>query len=113
MDVHPLAAIFLMMSEGELQDLADDIREHGRRQPIVIDADGVLIDGRNRLKAYEMAGVEPRFVRLNGEDPAAYILSANVERRSLTAGQKAMTRAIVSPEAKMGRPKAGEEKVKS
>jgi hypothetical protein len=60
----------------------------------------VLIDGRNRLKACEMAGVEPTFVRLNGEDPAAYILSANVERRSLTAGQKAMARALASPEAK-------------
>ena len=108
--VHPLAAIFPMMSEGELQDLADDIKEHGLRQPIVIDADGVLIDGRNRLKACKMAEVEPTFVRLDGEDPAAYILSANVERRSPTAAQKAMARALANPETtdKGGRPRRGE-----
>jgi len=35
---------------------------------------------------------------LNGEDPVAYILSVNIERRSLTAGQKAMARAIMYPE---------------
>jgi ParB-like chromosome segregation protein Spo0J len=64
----------------------------GLVHPIVVDADGVLIDGRNRFKACEMAGVEPTFARLNGEDAAAYILSANVERRSLTAGQKAIAR---------------------
>jgi hypothetical protein len=89
--------------EGELQDLADDIAAHGLRHPIVIDATGeILIDGRNRLRACEMAGVEPVFVRLNGEDPAACIVSANVERRSLTVGQKAIARALASPEAKRG-----------
>ena len=62
------------------------------------------------VRACETAGVEPTFIRLNGEDPASYILSANVERRSLTAGQKAIARALVSPEAtdKGGRPRKGE-----
>ena len=37
-----------------------------------------------------MASVEPRFVSLNGTDPVAYILSANVRRRHISAGQRAM-----------------------
>jgi ParB-like chromosome segregation protein Spo0J len=97
-EVHPLAAIFPMMSEPELQDLADDIKEHGLLHPIVLSGDGeVLIDGRNRLKACEMAGVKPTFVRLNGEDQAAYIVSANINRRQMTAGQQAIARALVYP----------------
>jgi len=98
--IHPAAAIFPMMSDPELRELADDIKEHGLLHPIALDATGeILIDGRNRLKACEMAGVKPEFIRLNGEDHAAYILSANVERRSLSQGQKAIARAIISPEA--------------
>jgi hypothetical protein len=102
-EVHPLATIFPMMSEPELQDLADDIRENGLRHPIVLGSDGVLIDGRNRLKACEMAGVEPTFVKLNGADPAAYIVSANLQRRQLTAGQHGMATALIYPEPKRGR----------
>jgi hypothetical protein len=37
-----------------------------------------LIDGRNRLKACEIAGVAPTFRDLNGEDPVAFIVSANL-----------------------------------
>ena len=48
-----------------------------------------LIDGRNRLAACRMAGVEPLYASLNGHDPVAYILSANVARRNLTKGQRA------------------------
>ena len=45
---------------------------------------------RNRLKACKLAGVEPRFEDLNGQDPAAFIVSANIERRHMTKGQRAM-----------------------
>jgi len=34
--------------------------------------------------------VEPRFTSLNGYDPITYILSANINRRNLNAGQRAM-----------------------
>jgi hypothetical protein len=42
------------------------------------------------MAACRIAGVEPRFTSLNGHDPIAYILSANVNRRNLNAGQRAM-----------------------
>lgn len=102
MNVHPLAAIFPMMTDEELQDLAADIKEHGLLHPIVLDADGTLIDGRNRLRACEIAGVEPRFEQLNGHDAAALIVSANLERRNLTKGQQAVALAMIYPEREKG-----------
>jgi ParB-like chromosome segregation protein Spo0J len=77
--VHPLAELFPMMPPDELADLAEDIRASGLIHPIVIDGDGVLIDGRNRLRACEIAGVEPSFHCINGDDAAAYIVSANLQ----------------------------------
>jgi hypothetical protein len=68
----------------------------------VVDGDGVLIDGRNRLRACEIAGIEPTIELLNGHDPAAFIVSANLARRNLTKGQQAMALAMIYPEPKRG-----------
>ncbi len=88
--VHPVAAAFPMLADDELKALAGDIAANGLRQPIVIQG-GVLIDGRNRLRACELAGVEPTAVELAAEvDPVAYILSANLARRHLSKGQQAL-----------------------
>jgi hypothetical protein len=45
-----------------------------------------------------MANVDPRFVALNGADPVAFILSANVNRRHLSKGQRAMAVAMAVSE---------------
>jgi hypothetical protein len=66
----------------------------------VLDADGVLIDGRNRLEACRRAGVEPTFTVLDGQGPVAFILSSDVERRHLTKGARAM--ATVTAKLNMG-----------
>ncbi|MGH2351268.1 MAG: ParB/RepB/Spo0J family partition protein, partial [Chloroflexota bacterium] len=87
---HPVAALFPMMSDEELDDLAEDIKTSGLVHPIVLSDDGVLIDGRHRLEACRRAGVEPRFERLNGHEPVAFILSNNIARRHLSKGQAAM-----------------------
>lgn len=88
--VHPVAALFPMMTDDELDDLAADIKANGQLHPIVVDKDGTVIDGRNRLEGCRRAGREPTFTTLNGQDPVAFILSANVARRHLTKGQQAM-----------------------
>jgi hypothetical protein len=87
-----------MLSQDELADLADDIRTNGLVHAIVVDDDGMLIDGRNRLAACKIAGVEPRFERLIGTDPAAYIVSSNLKRRNLKKGQQAMATAMIYPD---------------
>lgn len=102
MPVHPLAAVFPMMTDDELADLADDIKTNGQIHPIIVDGSGQLIDGRNRLRACEIAGVEPRIAPLNGHDPQAFIVSANLARRNLSKGQQAMALAMIYPEPEKG-----------
>ena len=73
--VHPAAELFPMMGGEALQALADDIREHGQREPVIL-YHGAVLDGRNRLRACELAGVEPRFVtRTDAEvgDPVKFV----------------------------------------
>lgn len=112
MKIHPAAEIFPMMSPDELKELAADIVTNGLMTPIVVDAEGVLIDGRNRLAACKMAGVEPTFSNLNGHDPLAFILSANIARRHMTKGQQAMATAMLYPEAKQGGDRRSSLKIK-
>jgi len=104
MKVHPAAALFPMMSDEDLADLAEDIKTNGQIHTIIVDADGQLIDGRNRLAACQLAGVEPRVETLTGQDPAVYILSSNVTRRHLSKGQAAMLVARVRLETKQAMP---------
>jgi uncharacterized protein DUF4326/ParB-like nuclease family protein len=94
MKPHPAAEVFPMLDEEELEELAADIKAKGLQQPLVVgelDGNPVLIDGRNRREACRRAGVIPDYVLLDGQDPMAYILSANINRRQLTRGQRAMT----------------------
>lgn len=88
--VHPIAALFPMLSDDELADLAEDIKANGLLHPIVLDDDGAIVDGRNRHKACGIAGIEPRFERLNGHDAITFILSQNIARRHMTKGQQAV-----------------------
>src|SRR6266540_1236923 len=92
MDHHPVAALFPMLADDELAGLAADIAERGLLQPIVLDAEGRILDGRNRYAACEMASVEPRFETYGGtdEEAAGYALAVNVARRHLTKGQRAL-----------------------
>ena len=88
-EVHPVANMFPLLDTDELDALASDIAEQGQLHPIVIDLDGTLLDGRNRLAACKKAKVAPTFTTYEG-DPVAYILGANLNRRDMTKGQKAM-----------------------
>lgn len=88
MTIHPVADLFPLMAQDELRALADDIKANGQQLRIVV-KDGVLLDGRNRLKACEMAYIEPLFTEYGGTDPVAFIISANLHRRHLNESQRA------------------------
>ena len=88
-DVHPLADALPALRTKEYQELRADIQTHGLLEPITL-FEGKVLDGRNRLRACEEAGIEPQFVQYTGTNPAAFVLSKNVTRRHLTASQKAM-----------------------
>jgi len=90
LDYHPAANLFplLEVESPEFGELVHDIQEHGLLQPIVL-CDGKILDGRNRYRACQHAGVEPRFEDRSGESPTAHVLSLNLHRRHLTDGQRA------------------------
>jgi hypothetical protein len=62
----------------------------------------MLVDGRNRLEACKRAKVKPKTVDLDGDDPVAFVLSANIHRRHMTKAQQAMAVAMVHPEPTKG-----------
>lgn len=88
MEAHPAANIFPMMDDVRLRELADDIRANGLRVPIQV-LDGKVIDGRNRLKACEIAEVQPRFEHIDaGSNPWQLAWALNGQRRDLTTDQR-------------------------
>jgi ParB-like chromosome segregation protein Spo0J len=57
-EFHPLANIFPLMEGDAFEELVEDIRRHGLRDPIVL-FQGQILDGRNRYGACLEADVAP------------------------------------------------------
>ena len=89
MQAHEYAALFPMGTDAEIEDMASDIKARGLLNPIIT-LDGKVLDGRNRLRACESAGVAPRFEKYDGSDPLGDVLSWNLHRRQMTPSQRAM-----------------------
>jgi hypothetical protein len=93
------------MTHDEISALAADISENGQADPITLGKINGhvatwLVDGRNRLKACEVAGVEPVFEtrEFKDEDEIKAFVNSKSERRDLTRGQQAMRVALLYPE---------------
>lgn len=97
MNFHPIADIFPLMQGQEFQALCDDIRENGLLEAIWTH-DGQIIDGRNRDRACEEVGVEPRFREWQGESEGltSFVVSLNLKRRHLNESQRAMVAAKIA-----------------
>lgn len=93
--VSPHAEQYPVLSDDEIQVLAADIAENGLFDPITVTSDGVLLDGRNRLRACEIAGVEPRIDIYDGDESqiGAFVRSKN-RRRHQPTGSRAMSEAL-------------------
>ena len=92
---HPLANIFPMMPDEELNDLGDDMLKQGQREPIR-SYEGKILDGRNRYRACLLKGIEPWIEEYSGIDPLGFVISMNLQRRHLDASQRAMVSANIA-----------------
>ena len=94
--IHPAAEIFPMLSDIEIRDLAKDITERGLQNHIITH-EGQLLDGRNRLAACILAGIEPKSMEYGGDSPVGYVISANLRRRQLDPSQRAAVAVEIEP----------------
>lgn len=84
---HPLSLVFPEMSAEDYRRLRDDIKRNGLRHPITL-YEGMVLDGRHRLKACEETGVPARFEQHDPAlDPGDFVISENLTRRNLTPTQ--------------------------
>lgn len=96
---HEVADWFPLLGDAELNELAASIKRDGQIEACVVWGD-VLVDGRNRWRACELAGVEPRIYRREFDSQAAcgrWIIATNLHRRHLTTTQRAMLAARQLP----------------
>ncbi len=89
---HVLADIFPILPEDRLHEFAQDIKDHGLLDPIVLH-EGQILDGRCRFLACKTAGVQPKFQSYIGNDPLGFVVSRNLHRRHLNESQRAMAAA--------------------
>ena len=89
---HEFANVFPMLGDEHLRELADDIERNGQRFPVIVDEDGLVLDGRNRATACRMLGIEPRVEVFSGSDAEKldYVVSLNLSRRHLDTSQRAL-----------------------
>lgn len=111
--IHPAADLFPMVEGEEFRELCADIKKRGLAQPITVWTDGTLLDGRNRLLACYETHQEVVLDRYTGNDPVQFSLSANLHRRHLNAGQRAVValkvREMLQPAARERQREAGEQ----
>jgi hypothetical protein len=91
---HPFN-VFPLMSDEEIDELAEDIKLNGLNFLIVL-YEGKILDGWNRYLACERAGVEPEFTEYDSDKPLQFSLSMNLHRRHLTISQRAAIAADVA-----------------
>jgi ParB-like chromosome segregation protein Spo0J len=88
---HPLSKTypFPLLNGVEFNDLVDDIKANGLREPITL-YEGKILDGCNRYRACLKAKVEHRFEQFEGNDAAAlaFVSSKNIHRRHLKAKER-------------------------
>jgi len=85
---HPVADIFPLLDGDEFDALVTDVRENGVLEPIRL-YEGQVLDGRNRYRAAQAAGVDCPTKAYDGADPVSFVVSLNLKRRHLNKSQLA------------------------
>jgi N6-adenosine-specific RNA methylase IME4 len=89
---HALANLFPLIEGAEFDELVADVGAHGVQEPAWV-YQGQILDGRNRYRAAQAAGVPCPTRSYEGDDPIGFVISMNLKRRHLSESQRAMVAA--------------------
>lgn len=100
LEIHPAAEIFPTLGGHDFDELCEDIETNGLLEPIELDQQGRILDGRNRYWACLETGTEPRTVEadLGGMGPFEYVIAKNLHRRHLTDEERAQAALSALPQ---------------
>ena len=108
---HPLSAIFGDMSDSDFQSLLGSVASDGFIDPVIRIYEGQILDGWHRYRAAQELGIirKLRFREWHEDehrdgDPKAFVLARNIERRHLSASQRAQIVVSFNERFGMGRP---------
>jgi hypothetical protein len=95
--INAASAMFPALPDADRIALEDSIRVNGIMQPLILNADGEVIDGRHRLAAAIALGLPTvPVVTVTGNEVDAAI-SANMDRRVMTPSQRAALAVSLMP----------------
>ena len=95
---HPVADLFPLMEGADFDELKADIASNGLLERIWLDAEGSIIDGRNRHRACIETETEPEFRTWSGQGSlVSFVMSMNLSRRHLSSSQRAVVALGVLP----------------
>lgn len=88
--VHPAADLLPLPGAEDFDRLCESIMERGLGTPLKRDkVTRLLLDGRSRLLACYVTGLDPRVEDVSPASPTGYSMEMNLARRHLTASQRA------------------------
>lgn len=90
----------LSVSQEEYNILKQSIKEHGQLQPIIINSEGIILDGHLRYKACTELNIEPKFLIKQFDNillEKQYVIKSNLSRRNLNNYQKAKLAYLLEP----------------
>lgn len=85
------SALVPEMSASEWQEFIENVKKFGIRQPITINKDLTILDGRHRVRACKELGIERIAAIVNemdGQQAIEYVRDTAIERRTLSVEQR-------------------------
>src|SRR5262249_45139337 len=93
MEPHPYALLVPPLTDDEYRALREDIAEHGILYPVLVDDDGLVLDGVHRGRVAAELGIEPpvsHVGHLDDERKLHLAVGLNMRRRHLDAERRRM-----------------------
>jgi ParB-like chromosome segregation protein Spo0J len=85
------ASLVSELSPEEYESLKRSIKENGLYVPLIVNQDGIVLDGHHRLKACQELGIEPKTLVREFKDKLEeqlFVIDCNLKRRQLNNFQR-------------------------